>query len=228
MTNDREKLIEKIKSLLALASDQNTTEHERNLALKRAQSIMLKYCISVSDASPDAPEMQIVDAILKLQPRGVLKTDNLFQTIVSRIAVNFGVYTLRKSNRPSEIIMMGFPTNLVIAEYVIESLFTQGWNDYRRDIPETDKNAGTCMNFWRGFRQGLATKFNPIESINESTVGIELYNKVKDVFKSRITGFIKSGGGSSSGGFSEGHRSAIESQIRSAIAQKSNEQKRIG
>lgn len=55
---DREKLLKKVRDLLALANHPNTGEHEATLAAERAQDILLKYnldMMEVTDVSFESP-----------------------------------------------------------------------------------------------------------------------------------------------------------------------------
>lgn len=210
----KDKLIAKIKSLLALASDSSTSEHERALALKNAQKLMAQYSIDFLNLDSKGIEDKIISKELSYKPTGILKSDVIYKYIVNRIADNFGVYVYFKMGSISEALYLyGFETNCEIADYAINSLFTQGWYDYR--VNTSFKSAGTCINFWNGFFQGLLRKFNKNEL---DTNALILYDKVKDEFMKKVKLRQSSNpGGSTSGGFSQGYSSAMNASIKPAL-----------
>lgn len=170
-------VIDKIKKLLAKATDSSVTDPERDSFLNMASRLMLKHSVTEYELL-NCDDSKLKELIIRkpvtFQPYGLFKLSDHYYAGLQIIANNFGCELLL--NLDSHLIFLfGFSTNVEIADYAITVLFTQGRADLTKCMPCT---ASFKMNFWHGFILGLQKRFTPLVSSNEQ--GIELYNKVRE------------------------------------------------
>src|SRR5438046_4228868 len=127
-----EQLIDKIKALIALSECPGTTEHERKLALKRAQELMLKYSISIAQES----EPLVIDLLYELKSKRPFGLDNAqLLKILTIIGQKFGTYAFIKlTERERKLFLMGFQVNCEIAAYTADVLLRQGLSDCKEEF----------------------------------------------------------------------------------------------
>lgn len=226
MSELNDNILKRIRHLIALSQDGSTTEHERTLALRRAQDLMIKYSIS---SLGDEVEPQIhsarYDPSSKMHPYFNNNLGNLCR-LLQIVGNAFGCQAfMRKSE--NKVYLMGFPVNIQIAFYTTEVLYTQG----RQDLKDASKEAfagmitnkttvsgvmGYQINFWVGFLEGLVAKFKKTSEYADEK-GVTLYDKVLQEWTAKVTFVTLEIDSSSSGGYSSGFTSARNARVNSAI-----------
>jgi hypothetical protein len=209
-----DKLIQKIKYLIALSEDSSTTEHERNLALRRASELMLKYSI---DIGKEQKEPSIIKYQVNILPPFGLDLKGLCR-IGGIIGLTFGCYPFMNI-KESKITLIGFPINCEICAYTIEVLINQGKRDCRAGSKD-NPSSGYRISFWKGFMEGLKLKFK--EPSNQSSEGLILYDKVKQAWLSQVHFVHPTGNHSQAGGFTQGSKSAQDARVNNALTNNTN------
>jgi hypothetical protein len=215
-----DQIIDKIKKLIALSEDQSTSEHERLLALKRAQALMIKYSI-------DSIQGEVEDSIIKIEfnlGRTIfgLDTTSLCR-ILSTIGPYFGCYSFYKKTS-GQVYLMGFKVNCEIVDYTAHVLINQGLRDCLRlwrDAP----SANTKLAFWKGFCEGLQVRF---KLNSEESEGLVLYDKVREKFLANTKLVSSFQGGSSLDAQQAGSQSALEAKVNHALKTSPSEQIKLG
>lgn len=167
----KESLIEKIKSLLALATGVGN-EHEKRLALSRAQELMARYAVDLSEKN-HVEDIIKSEYIPKFEVPLHLRNKMELMRIITPIAENFGCY-LALAN---EIRVFGFSTNIEVTKFAIDTLLYQGIQDFKREY-RIQRSTAFAPSFWSGFRKGLEEKFE-----KPSEKALVLYDKVKNVWE---------------------------------------------
>lgn len=212
---DNESVIKKIKSLLAMSSDVSTSQHERDLALQRAQELMAKYSVDIAEHQDKSEEIithiisfeqHKLPALFKLSPL-------MFMTYIEAIPKEFGCYMMYNRNT-FDYALFGFKTNCEIAEHAIHCILAQALIDFREQMKE-ERSIGFTVSFWNGFKEGLAIRFL---KLSDSTA-IQLYDKVKNAFVQKVNLTQINMPRSNAAGFDQGFKSAKDAQIRSGIGQ---------
>jgi len=210
-----QKVIEKIKKLLELASSANKEDHERQLAMKRAQELMLKYSIDeLHLAEESGRELNITEreyfheSFLK---QGVLP---VIPSIIATIAPIFGVYGVAHSHGKNiyKFTLFGFEANIEIAKYALDSILNQGLTKARSEYKKF-RTITFGMSFWTGYSQGLFDKFG--KNLEESQ-NIVVYDRVKALLDSFATGKV-SGDFTDGIAYDTGHQAGLEAEIRKPI-----------
>lgn len=147
--SEKQKVIEKIKKLLALASSPN--EHEAQSAMRRAQELMLQYSVGTIDE-------QVISQMALLNPNVV--PQKIFTKICATVAKCFGCFVL---TRPDAITGLG--ANVEVAHHAISCIINQGQADFNT-LPLIKRlNLSTSVGFWNGFAEALEKKFMGMNEI---------------------------------------------------------------
>lgn len=169
-------VVEKIKRLLALSTDQSTTEAERANALQKAQLLMAKYSVDMS-ACQEKPE-EIIKMPLEIKyahPLPIYLHDFIrLSSLLQPISQNFGCWTLY-NQAEHKLYLYGFKTNCIVAEQAIAALLNQGLMDFRVQFI-LRREMGFAISFWNGWAQGIKDRFTKLSD----SQAIVLYDKVKD------------------------------------------------
>ena len=168
--NETEKIKSKIRKLLALAASLNT--NEANLALRRAQELMLKYNI---DTSLDPEETKVLKEVYCPKVSFSTGLANQLSRIALTISSLFGCHATVNIVTGNTSIW-GFKTNIELTKYALDAILAQGQRDYRVAYREA-RSVTFSQAFWSSFSDALFDKFN---QLNTNTKGIILYNKVKE------------------------------------------------
>ena len=164
-----QKLIDKIKKLLALSSSPVKAESE--LALQKAKELMETYGISLIEDQTET----IVEKMYEY-PNGKLNRDFQYALvpIASSIALMFNCMILIRANKPCVI---GLQTNVEVVFHALDCILHSLWYDYRiarRDNP----SLAFSTNFWEGASEGIRDKFKPRADAPRSESGLILFNQV--------------------------------------------------
>lgn len=216
---NKEHLIEKIKKLLALATDNSTTEHEKSSAMNRAQELMAEYSIEECDLQFTNVQDLIVKEKITIDFKDhvptMLQDPIVLSSIIAPICQNFGCYNYFQGFGPiGAHYVMGFKTNVEVSKYACDVLINQGIQDFKVGF-KIHRSIGYGINFWTGFRQGLTERFAKIS--NEKA--LVLYDKVQEEWKRMVTIFKTSTSFSlGMGGNQEGIESAKKAQLNPAVS----------
>ncbi len=157
-----DKILSKIKKLLALATSQN--QHESELATLKSNELLLKYNLSErefyrGDASDD--EEMLLKRIIKA------KTISAKVSAIAQIVRTFFVETVFHPCREHTYLeVFGKKSNVAIAEYValfLENEFERLWEDIKKQRSDL-KGIASKNSFFRGIAKGYCQK---IEALNQ-------------------------------------------------------------
>lgn len=214
-------VIEKIKKLLELASSANKEDHERKLAMDRAQALMVKY--SVSEAELAEKENRSLEIVQEEYFNPTLLKQGVIQVIPSIIAVItpiFGVYGMAQTigGKPAKFVLVGFKTNVDIARYALDSILAQGVATIRAEYKKY-RTITFSVSFWSGYLIGLTEKFKTNLSNSKDIV---VYDRVKQFLKN-IAGDKPISADLTSGiAYQTGYEAGLEAEIRKPIEQTNN------
>jgi|SRR5215471_1330281 len=212
MTQDKEKIIERIKKLIALSEDNSTTEGERTACREKAKKLMIQFSIdSYSEATAEPPQIVTEEFIFEKKIFG-LGVQSLC-SILSAIGPSFGCYSFYSAKLDKNYVM-GFKINCEITIYTATVLINQGVRDCS-SVWQTIPSANTKLAFWKGFIHGLHERYQPQSPAVET--GVVLYDKVREEFLARTqftTSFLL---GSSGEALQAGKKSAMEARVSSGL-----------
>lgn len=221
------KIIERIKKLLELASSPN--ENEARRAMELAQLLMEKYSISYADTNQEEAKPNIITKPyineFAFSKPGIFEHIPAMMAIIPPIFGVFGIVNLSGSlsRRVKGFQLVGFPSNIEIAAYALDSLIAQGILDAKREYKKF-RTITFGQSFWSGFTQGLNQKFNPYYEIGK---GLVVYDPVKQWMADNIKGTFAL---NYTDGIAKetGIKSGLRAEIRQGLNQSKNEGKLIG
>jgi len=191
MLQNEDKIIDKIKKLLALASSPN--EAEAKSAMNKAQQLIADYCIQEHKLYQNANfGPQIVMTELYNPPfnpsRGLQKA---LPWITSALAPMFGCHILVCGTKP---VIYGFKTNIEVLKYGLDSILNQAKIDYQNGY-RIHRTISFDETFWSAFSTTLNNRFR--ENINQSN-GLVIYDPVHAKAQTNSEGSFDSQSGTSS------------------------------
>ena len=148
MTTAEQKLIDKVKKLLALA-DNNSNENEAQAAYARAQELIAEYSLDMSKAT-DKP----VDIIMMKATHS--NNEGYRKPLSVIIADNFRVKVFMQVNN---VVFFGQKMDVEVAVEVFNHAYryshNRGLKLERQARKENKSTAGVANSYWTGFMQGL-------------------------------------------------------------------------
>lgn len=149
-----EKILNKIKNLLDLANN-NPNENEAMAAALKAQELMAKYNIELSELDSDNSEKELYEAVYRDTSKHEMKTWKI--GLAAIIADNFccKTYTIGKK----DVVFYGYKKDAQIALEVFKFLYALGnkfavryYNKCKKEGRETK---GVMNTYLYGFRTGI-------------------------------------------------------------------------
>lgn len=148
-----EKVIEKIRKLLAMTEENGASENEAIIAALKAQKLMAEYNLTVADVADEHEgKSEIIEAAVDAGTKYKWKYG-----LVNIIAVNFccKVYIVNKSN----VVFYGYKNHADVASEVFRFLFNTGNklanNYYYKCMKDGRDTVGVKNTFLLGFCKGI-------------------------------------------------------------------------
>ena len=156
---EREKMIEKVKKILALAEN-NPSQEEALSAALQAQRLMAKYNIHEDDVELDEIKENEIDSVFSEQ-----KHDSSFHSwrkqLATVIAKNF---RCKCYLRRGDVVFRGFKADAEIALEVYLALYAigdkLGSQKYKEELSRTGSGKGVYTSFTLGFVLGVEEALN--------------------------------------------------------------------
>ncbi len=147
-----DKILSRVKKLLALSSSSNT--HESEAATLKVNELLLKYNLEHMDTFNNL-EMTLLRVLKEKRTSAKLQA-------ISSIVRSFFVFTVINHGKTSVYLeLFGSKTNVKIAEYVAHFLnheMDKLWNDKKKSNPKL-KGLSSKNSFFRGLARGYKTKY---------------------------------------------------------------------
>jgi len=186
--NDKDKVIDKIKKLFALANSSN--EHEAKAASSMAQQLLTKYNLTTEEVSSTS-EKYTEEFVVT----GRKKTSVEWKFVQSILRSYFFIEIVQTRHMSGQIcyIMFGQPHNIEIAKYVRDFLtvaFKNSFKQYRKDYQAP---VGHRSSYYTGLFEGLCEQLKQARQTAEQEVGLvvvpdaDLSDFVKDTFSKGLT-----------------------------------------
>jgi hypothetical protein len=178
-----EKIISKIKKLLALASSSNS--HESELATLKANSLLLEHNLSMSQSQKDLDQQEIFVLRVLSGKRNSAK----FKAIYEILQTFFVQPVFNHGQNIFYLEVLGERINVEMADYVANFLdleLDNLWNEIRKENPNL-KGSAKKNSFMRGIAHGYVEKIRSIQRENikaKSLVRLEkdLQTKIRQVY----------------------------------------------
>jgi len=178
----QEKIIEKIQKLLALSESSN--QHEAENALTKAQDLMVKYNIELSQVkNHDSEYINETSEIFKREPLGSIYIndilDNFFFVKIVNSKRDFGKYVNIVGEKQNV-------KNAIHARKYLFKMFKHLWDTYKK---ETGASTKSRESFYYGLWEGFSEKMKQQREKTEQEYGLvvvedpNLNEKLKELFQ---------------------------------------------
>lgn len=213
-----EELISKIKKLLALSSSNNV--HESNLAMMKANQLLLKHNLTLSTGNNE----MIYNAVALDIKRNTAK-----YSTISAILREFNVYVVycnKGQNQGYHMEITGSKASVEIAEYVAKFLdkeLDRLWEEARKDNSFL-RGVVARNSFFDGLRKGYLGKIKESKTElteNETTALIKIDQQIEELAKKVVYKRLCSMGGyrrmSNSGAYDAGKEAGSRLSINTCV-----------
>lgn len=180
------KIIEKIQKLLALSESSNI--HEAELAMLKAQELLVKHKLSLKEVK----EFKIEDSAIQEKRTNVTFTKAKWKAnLASLIADNFGCYLYFKTRGTNTITFLGREEDVtvcnIILEYALDCIDSAVKKLKYQFIREGSSTKGLENDYALGFIKGIKQKFEEQKKANQEWGLVlvkdkevtEAYNRIK-------------------------------------------------
>lgn len=204
-----EKIIDRIKKLLELASSPN--ENESKLAMEQAQKLMERY--SISSIETEGASAKTIERSEYQLPIGIPRSPALLRQlpiIADCIGNIFGCFA---SMTPTATYLNGFFANVRMTSYALDCILNQAQVEYREGYKKA-KSITFSHGFWEGFTRRLRERFTQLAEVGNALV---VYDPIQAAKANLKTALIK-GISASEAAYTHGANVADSVQIRKPIA----------
>lgn len=160
-------IIVKIKKLLALADSKN--ENESQVALMKAQALLMKHKLSLKDV--EGYEVNVINVIKTATDFTFDYKSKWKGALATLIANNLGCYCYYKTYRKHRIVFLGKDEDVTICcimyEYALDCINKNSNRIARKLNRQGLSGAGVLGDYALGFIDGLRTKFEEQKEANK-------------------------------------------------------------
>lgn len=155
---EKEKVIDKIQKLLALATSPN--EHEAKLAADKANEILIQYNLTMQEVDRQMSEYETNDVFHSAR---VLQEETFVCSILKGFFFVDVIYK-KRLRQGTTVCLIGEATNVQVAAYVRSFLinsFKRLWNEYRKS---TGAESSSKRAYYLGLTRGLEAQLQATRS----------------------------------------------------------------
>lgn len=170
----REKVLDKVRKMLALAGN-NPSEEEAQSAMLLAQKLMVKHNLTMDDVEVPNEEKEVTEETVT----GFTRTPWWYKSLGSIIAGNFKCECFyRNRNGQSSVRFLGLAEDVQIAKeiykYAFDSINYHARKYVRRVRDNGGNTKGVRNDFVVGYLEGLKAKFEEQKEANKEDWGLVL------------------------------------------------------
>lgn len=177
-----EKIIEKIKNLMSLASN-NPSKAEAEAAALKAQELMAKYHIDME--SVDAEEREKIDEMYVEVGMGKKWKYQLARVISRNFCCRHFLFG------KDTIAFYGYKTDIKIASHVFLNLFLIGDKLVKKEYLDEKGKFGTACGIYNSFVSGFVAGIGSVLDEQCRALMIVTPPEVEDSYKDRSIGFVE-------------------------------------
>lgn len=165
-----EKLVEKIKKLLALGN--STNEYEAKLAAEKASELLTKHNLSMQQVMEDKTYEQ---RTLDEKTNRIRREDKWIMPLVADfffVKMLIRSVSSRDKRRINQYVLIGQPVNTAVAAYIFEFLilqYRQLWVDYKKQYNKTEKSREA---YYHGLTHGIKMQLELQVKKTEAEAGL--------------------------------------------------------
>ena len=172
---DTERVMERVRRLLAIANDPAASDNEQRIALEQAQRLMNKHAIEEWQLEEDHDNVEIIERRIRLDTNPCNFDMAKLANIVARGNRCRASYGCRRAGNGRDVIsnitIYGTRGDVDKAEAIWTAMETSRavmWRERARTTPRAKANAAWRNGYYRGFQEEIARRYQTLRLEMES------------------------------------------------------------
>lgn len=172
---DTERVMERVRRLLAIANDPAASDNEQRIALEQAQRLMNKHAIEEWQLEENHDNVEIIKRKIRLETNPCNLDMAKLANIVARGNRCRATYTCRRAgngrNVVSAVCIYGVRADVDRTEAIWTAMETSRavmWRERARTTPRAKANAAWRNGYYRGFQEEIAHRYEILRREMES------------------------------------------------------------
>lgn len=172
---DTERVMERVRRLLAIANDPAASDNEQRIALEQAQRLMNKHAIEEWQLEEDHDNVEIIKRKIRLDTNPCNLDMAKLANIVARGNRCRATYGCRRAGNGRDVVnaiwIYGIRADVDKTEAIWTAMETSRavmWRERARTTPRAKANAAWRNGYYRGFQEEIAHRYEILQREMES------------------------------------------------------------
>lgn len=172
---DTERVMERVRRLLAIANDPAASDNEQRIALEQAQRLMNKHAIEEWQLEEDHDNVEIIKRKIRLDTNPCNLDMAKLANIVARGNRCRATYGCRRAGNGRDVVnaiwIYGIRADVDKTESIWTAMETSRavmWRERARTTPRAKANAAWRNGYYRGFQEEIAHRYEILQREMES------------------------------------------------------------
>ena len=172
---DAERIMERVRRLLAIANDPAASDNEQRIALEQAQRLMNKHAIEEWQLEEDHDDVEIIERRIRLETNPCNRYMAQLANIVAHGNRCRAAYECRRAGNGRDVVSTVWIYGARVDVDKTESIWTAMetsraamWRERARTTPRAKANAAWRNGYYRGFQEEIARRYEILRREMES------------------------------------------------------------
>lgn len=172
---DVERVMERVRRLLAIANDPAASDNEQRIALEQAQRLMDRHAIEEWQLEEDHDDVEIIERRIRLETNPCNRYMAQLANIVAHGNRCRAAYECRRAGNGRDVVSTVWIYGARVDVDKTESIWTAMetsraamWRERARTTPRAKANAAWRNGYYRGFQEEIARRYEILRREMES------------------------------------------------------------
>lgn len=172
---DVERIMERVRRLLAIANDPAASDNEQRIALEQAQRLMDRHAIEEWQLEEDHDDVEIIERRIRLETNPCNRYMAQLANIVAHGNRCRAAYECRRAGNGRDVVSTVWIYGARVDVDKTESIWTAMetsraamWRERARTTPRAKANAAWRNGYYRGFQEEIARRYQILRREMES------------------------------------------------------------
>lgn len=172
---DTERIMGRVRRLLAIANDPAASDNEQRIALEQAQRLMNKHAIEEWQLEEDHDDVEIIERRIRLETNPCNRYMAQLANIVAHGNRCRAAYECRRAGNGRDVVSTVWIYGARVDVDKTESIWTAMetsraamWRERARTTPHAKANAAWRNGYYRGFQEEIARRYQILRREMES------------------------------------------------------------
>lgn len=172
---DTERVMERVRRLLAIANDPAASDNEQRIALEQAQRLMDRHAIEEWQLEEDHDDVEIIERRIRLETNPCNRYMAQLANIVAHGNRCRAAYECRRAGNGRDVVSTVWIYGARVDVDKTESIWTAMetsraamWRERARTTPRAKANAAWRNGYYRGFQEEIARRYEILRREMES------------------------------------------------------------